>query len=257
MRTFLLLLLLTTALASQAAIYKWVDSRGEVHYSDTPTRDAEEVQLSDPTIYTPTGNRGSSEPTERLPGPRPGSSVPYASFTILSPGSNEMVQANGGRVTVRFTAQPGLQEGHYIQPVLDGRILSRLYQTTLQLENVERGAHMIHASIHDAAGRLMARSNIVQFFVRQVSVIEDGASPEPPASGSGSNGGDAPQFKPNSSGDEYKPGSDGDGYKPGAGTDFNADPADSTPGRTHKDFGSTSKPIPSAPGTNPAFKPSY
>ena len=248
MKRVLLFLLLCTAFTGQAAIYKWVDSRGEVHYSDTPTRDSEEVQLTDPTLYSPggTGNRSereqSGQPTDRRSGP----SLPYASFVILSPGRNETVQANDGRVTVQFSSQPSLQEGHYIQPVLDGRILDqRLYQTSLVLENVERGGHMIHASIHDAAGRLRARSNIVQFFVRQTSVIEDGKPPEPPPSGSGSNGGDAPQFKPESNGDTYKPGS---------GTDFDSEPSS---GQTHQDFGSSSKPIPRTQGTNPAFKPNY
>jgi len=248
MKRVLFLLFLCVTFASQAAIYKWVDSRGEVHYSDTPTRDAEEVQLSDPTIYSPSGpgNRSDGETAGQPAAQRRTGNLSYASFVILSPGRNEQVQANDGRVTVQFSSQPSLQEGHYIQPVLDGRILDRrLYQTSLLLENVERGAHMIHASIHDAAGRLMARSNIVQFFVRQTSVIEDGKPPEPPPSGSGSNGGDAPQFKPES---------DGDAYKPGTDTDFDAEPSS---GQTHKDFGSSSKPIPSSPGTNPAFKPNY
>ncbi|MCW8908774.1 MAG: DUF4124 domain-containing protein [Sedimenticola sp.] len=248
MRIQLLCLLLSVTFCSQAAIYKWVDSRGEVHYSDTPTRDAEKIELSDPTIYTPSGpgNRTDNEPVDRPTAPRTGSSLPYASFVILSPGRNEQVQANDGRVTIRFSSQPSLQEGHYIQAILDGRILDqRLYQGTLLLENVERGAHMIHASIHDAAGRLMARSNIVQFFVRQTSVVEDGKSPQPPPSGSGSNGGDAPQFKPES---------DGDAFKPGEGTDFDAG---SSSGQTHQDFGSSSKPIPRSQGTSPAFKPNY
>ena len=247
MRILLLLLLLSVTLCSQAAIYKWVDSRGEVHYSDTPTRDAEEVQLSDPTIYTPT-NSNNSNRGGRQTAPRSGSSQPYGSFVILSPGRNEMVQASDGRVTIQFATQPGLQPGHYIQAVLDGRLMDeRLYQNSLQLENVARGAHMIHASIHDAAGRLMARSNIVQFFVRQTSIIEEGKPPEPPPSGSGSNGGDAPQFEPDPNSNPYQPDNGGD---------FNA-PAEPGTGQTHQDFGSSSKPIPRSQGTSPAFKPNY
>jgi hypothetical protein len=238
MRSLFFICLMSLALCSQAAIYKWVDSKGEVHYSDTPTRDAEEVQLSDPTIYTPTGSTtldGGDPATARPP-----EGVNYSSFVIISPSNNETVQANGGRVSILFQSQPGLQAGHYIQPVLDGRILDqRVTGTTLQLSNVARGGHMLHASIHDAAGRLLARSNIVQFYVHQTTVIEDGKPPEPPESGSGQSGGDAPQFQPGSAPDfsgqaPAAPGSDADAYRP------------------------NNPPVPSTPGqTNPAFTPNF
>lgn len=227
---------MSLALGSQAAIYKWVDRSGAVHYSDTPTRDAEQIQLSDPTIYTPVSsdleNRTGQAPSQAA---KP---AKYSSFTIVSPASNEMVQANGGTVTLAFQTEPALQSGHYIQVVLDGRIQDQ-HATGLQfqLHNLSRGAHMIHASIHDAAGRLVARSNIVQFFVRQVTVIEDGKSPELPPSGSSGSGGDAPQYAPDS-GSDYT----GDAPTPGGADAFNP----------------TSKPISSTPGrTNPAFSPNY
>lgn len=233
MRSVFFICFMALALCAQAAIYKWVDSRGEVHYSDTPTRDAEEIKLSDPTIYSPAGT-GSGSASGQVPA-TVADPLNYSSFVILAPNNNEMVQANDGNVTLRFQTQPELQAGHYIQAVLDGRILDqRATGPVLQLSNLTRGAHMVHASIHDAAGRLLTRSNIVQFFVRQISVIEDGKSPEPPPSGSGSNGGDAPQ------------------YQPGANPDYSGDAPDANV------YKSTPKPISSTPGqSNPAFKPNY
>lgn len=237
MRSLFFFLLLSLALGSQAAIYKWVDSRGEVHYSDTPTRDAEEIQLSDPTIYTPAGTSSRATPAP-APG-EPPDRIGYSSFVIISPSSNEVVQANDGRVVIRFQPQPELKPGHYIQPVLDGRILDqRVTATTLQLDNVQRGGHMVHASIHDAAGRLLARSNIVQFFVRQTSVIEEGKPPEPPPSG-GTGQGEAPQFQP------------------GAAPDYSGR-APAPPGSDAGDYKPNSQPIPSTPGqNNPAFTPNF
>lgn len=236
MRSLFFIGLMSVALCGQAAIYKWVDSTGAVHYSDTPTRDAEEIRLSDPTIYTPTGAT-----TGNAAGQAPASSNPpanYSSFVIIAPSNNEVVQANGGIVTLSFQSEPELQAGHYIQAVLDGRILDRHASgAALQLTDLARGAHMVHASIHDAGGRLLTRSNIVQFFVRQPTVVEDGKTPEPPPSGSGSNGGDAPQ------------------YTPGADPDYSGEAP--VPGGTDA-FNPTSKPISSTPGqTNPAFSPKY
>lgn len=239
MRSVFFIGLMSLALCSQAAIYKWVDSRGEVHYSDTPTRDAEEIRLSDPTIYTPSNapgpqNSGAQDTT------RPPAGTNYSSFVIIEPGNNEVVQANGGSITIRFQSQPELKSGHYIQPVLDGRILDqRLMGTTLQLSNIQRGGHMVHASIHDAAGRLLARSNIVQFFVRQTSVIDEGKPPTPPPSGSGQGGTDAPQFQP------------------GAAPDYSGQ-APAAPGADAGAYKPSGQSIPATPGrTNPAFKPNY
>ncbi|MCW8943192.1 MAG: DUF4124 domain-containing protein [Sedimenticola sp.] len=238
------------SLTGQSAIYKWVDNKGEVHYSDTPTRDAEQIKLSDPTIYSPTGAESRAAPTPgsgTTPTEKP---LKYSSFVIVAPGNNETVRAEGGAVTIQFQIQPGLQTGHYIVPVVDGRILSqRVAAPVLVLEGVERGSHMVHASIHNATGQLQARSNIVQFFVQQTSVVEDGKSPDLPDSGSsGQSGVDAPQYKPGTA----------PGYTPDTGSDFKADPTDSTPGQTNSKFNSSSKPISSTPGqSNPAFKPNY
>ncbi len=240
MRSIFFICCMSLALCSQAAIYKWVDSRGEVHYSDTPTRDAEEIKLSDPTIYTPAGVGSGNSSSAQQAGTTAPQKSNYSSFVILSPNNNEVVQANGGSVTIRFQTQPELQTGHYIQAVLDGKILDqRVTGTVLQLTNVQRGAHMLHASIHDAAGRLLSRSNIVQFFVHQTSVIEDGKPPEPPPSGSGSSGRDAPQ------------------YTPGKTPDYSGKPP-AKPGSDAGDYNAPRKPISTTPGqTNPAFKPNY
>jgi hypothetical protein len=249
MRVLFVLCLLLVSLPGQSEIYKWVDSRGEVHYSDTPSRDAEQIKLSDPTIYTPTGvaaSAGSAQnPVVKAP-----DKINYSSFVIVVPGNNEVVQSSDGLVTVQFQIEPGLKSGHYILPVLDGTILTqKATSSVLTLNGLERGAHMLHASIYNAGGSLLSRSNIVQFFVRQTSVVEDGKSPDLPDSGSsGQSGVDAPQFKPGAA----------PGYKPGAGSNFKPDAADSSPGQSNTHFNPTSKPISSSPGqTNPAFKPKY
>ena len=250
MRTLFFLCLLMLAFTGQTAIYKWVDSKGEVHYSDTPTRDAEQIKLSDPTIYTPTGTGSSAAQPQTSDSAPDVKSLKYSSFVIVAPGNNETVQANDGKVTVQFDIQPRIQAGHYIVPVVDGRILSqRVVGPVLVLEGMERGAHMVHASIHNPTGQLQARSNIVQFFVQQTSVVEDGKSPDLPDSGSsGQTGVDAPQYKPSAA----------PGYTPGAGSNYKPDPADSTPGQNNTKFNPSNKPISSTPGqSNPAFKPKY
>jgi hypothetical protein len=191
------LLLSLFCVASQAAVYKWVDSSGRVHFSDTPGEGAERIELSEPTIYTPAnssgGGQGSSGGSSRKAADP---SADYSLFEIIEPDNNGSILANDGTVTVQFMISPGLQQGHYIQFVLDGRILDQHYTSpTVTLTGLERGLHMIHASIHDSVGRMYSRSNIVQFIVRQESVITDGKSPElKPPSYSGSSNVDSPVY---------------------------------------------------------------
>lgn len=173
MRILLFLCLLLLAISGQTEIYKWVDSKGEVHYSDTPTRDAEQIKLSDPTIYTPIGAAASTG-TVQTPTATPPDKINYSSFVIVAPGNNETVRANDGTVTIQFQIQPGLQAGDYIVPVVDGRVLrQRLTHSVLTLEEMDRGTHMVHASIYNAAGQVQVRSNIIQFFVQRISVIKN------------------------------------------------------------------------------------
>jgi len=194
MRRLFLLVLVIFCSSTVAAVYKWIDQSGIVHYSDQSQAGAEKIDLPEPTVYSPRSIPSSAAAGGGKNGKK--SPVAYTAFSIVAPSNRETIHS--GSVEVVFQVSPPLQPGHYIQVILDGRIMDRqLTEPILQLEGLDRGSYMVHATVHNAVGLMQIRSNIIQFFVRRETILDDGEAPEPPESGGSSTPGvDAPQSLP-------------------------------------------------------------
>jgi len=104
MRWMWMALLLTLALHSAAAkeMWRWVDERGVVHYSDRPQPGAERVDLDPAQTYTaPPVETAPAEPdtAPERPGQDTGS---YSQLAIVSPEQGEMLWNIRGELTVRL-----------------------------------------------------------------------------------------------------------------------------------------------------------
>ncbi len=255
-RLFLIVLVIFCG-SAVAAVYRWVDQKtGVVHYSDQPDEvSAEKIVLPEPTVYSPrrtptsTAGGGGTRSQNLLAG--------YTAFSIVAPSNRSTTRS--GSVEVIFQASPRLQRGHYIQVVLNGRIMDRrLTGSTLFLEGLDRGSYTVHATVHNAVGLVQIRSNIIQFFVRRESMFDDGEAPDSPDSGSSDQSGvDAPQYKPGDPVDFDT----GDGAAQGNdSTDFTLGENTNTPRVANPAYTPSggSNPFPVTPGgANPAFKPNY
>lgn len=256
MRKLFLIVLVIFCSSAAAAVYKWVDQSGMVHYSDQPDEvGAEKIVLPESSVYSP---RPISTSTAGGRGKKSQNSLAgYTAFSIVAPSNRSTIRS--GSVQVVFQVSPRLQRGHYIQVILNGRIMDRrLTGSTLFLEGLDRGSYMVHATVHNAVGLMQIRSNIIQFFVHRESTLDDGEAPDPPDSGSSDQPGvDAPQYKPGDpvdfdTGDGAAQGNDSTDFTPGenANTPGVANPAYTPSGG--------SNPFPVTPGgANPAFKPNY
>lgn len=244
----LLLLLYTTLLP--AAVYKWVDNLGQIHYSDQPAAGAEKIVLPEPTTYSPripVGTTTSQTSKKKA--------ALYERFSITSPEDQTTFRGKERPVTVKLASSPGLQVGHAIRLVLNGRVVKeRLLNLQFTLGAVDRGSHRLEASIIDIKGREQISATPVRFHyhVDLPSTAEDA-----PTSGSSDEAGvDAPQYKPSGS-VEYENGVPEGEYE---------SPAATTGGQDAEDYQQPANPgyapgntvIPHTPGaTNPAFNPAY
>ncbi|NND55533.1 MAG: DUF4124 domain-containing protein [Gammaproteobacteria bacterium] len=147
-------------------IYRWVDSTGQVHYSDVPRDGAEQVELNPAqTFSAPAIPRATS--TQTTAEDATGS---YTELSIDSPSQEETIWNTGGVITVQVSAEPGLREGHSISIYYDGTELKKGPQSTVvRLSEVFRGEHKITADIKDAAGKVLTRAEPVTFFYRQTA----------------------------------------------------------------------------------------
>lgn len=86
---------------------------------------------------------------------------------IVSPAADATVHSNSGEVQVVVQDVP---PGRRIQALLDGAVASPpLEATTIELQDVPRGEHLLVVRALDADGREVARSDAVRFHVFHAS----------------------------------------------------------------------------------------
>jgi hypothetical protein len=186
----LLVLLVVGAASAYGAVYKWTDADGVVHYGDQPVDGAKRVELPEPSRYAP-------PPLPRLRGEEPAgrtdaadSEASYERFAITRPEAGEYVRNASGDVEVELALEPGLQEGHRIQLLVDGVPARQdLTSTRALLKNVARGTHSIQARVMDASGEILIAAGPVPFFLFVETVEEPGEPGEAPPS-------DGPAYPP-------------------------------------------------------------
>jgi hypothetical protein len=176
----MLLMGLLVAMASSAeTIYKWVDDTGQVHYSDVPRQGAVEV------VIAPVQTFSSPSATQRSLPATAGEDAQTANYDfveISSPAAEETIWNTGGLVTVAVSLQPGLQMGHQIVLFMDDRQVAVLPQmsSSVQLQDVERGARKLRAEVIDENGTQLISSTSTTFYYQQTSVTRRPNVPKAP-----------------------------------------------------------------------------
>jgi len=181
MRIFCLLIALLWAGSSSAAVYKWVDTEGVVHYGDSPPASgAKPIDLPEVSSYTSTPVPPASSAAK---GALANVFKGYDSLTITRPKDDETIRSNEGLVQVDLVLSPGLQRGHSLQLFLDGKLVSDNVGAGVQLKGVMRGAHELTAVVVDKDGKAWIRSSPVRFYLLKVSLLnkpaKSGASTSP------------------------------------------------------------------------------
>jgi hypothetical protein len=179
------LVLLISPGAPAGEVYRWVDERGVVHFSDQPHPDAERVRIKPVQSYT-------APPVAPAPpqqsGDRPVLLEPPGSYTqlsIVSPRDGETLWNIGAQLNVEIAMHPALGVGHILAVYLDGQRVPDVPQATqFTLVNVFRGERRLRVAILDANGRELVTSGPVVFYVQQAS-LQNPNRPQRPAPGPG------------------------------------------------------------------------
>lgn len=178
MPRYLLLTLLLLATATQAAVYKWVDEQGVVHYGDLPPSQlpAETMQL--PEVSTPRGREAAPAPpvAEEAAAEPPAEEEPpftgYTRIAISEPADGATLRANDQRVMVVVDVEPPLRTEHRVALFLDDRPVGPAVPgTQVELQGVFRGRHTLRAKIVAADGAVLGETDAISFNLRQASVL--------------------------------------------------------------------------------------
>ncbi|MCC5793056.1 MAG: DUF4124 domain-containing protein [Legionellaceae bacterium] len=180
--SFCMLWILVLTVASHAAIYRWVDKNGVVHFSDKPRKGAEPVHLAPLQTYSPVP--ASITPTDDDHGNDEKKAL-YQSLDIVDPENESTLRDNEGRVVVRVELTPALKPGDKIQILLDGQPVGEPETTTrFVLLGVLRGSHSIAAQVVNSKGEVVIQSQeAVTLYMHRPRTGMTGATP-PPRNGS-------------------------------------------------------------------------
>ena len=169
-RLLFTLIWLSCSLAVAATVYKWVDENGVVHYSDQPHPNAQKLHVEAAQTYkagatAAPGPAAAGAQSAQQPAPA------YQGCAVAQP-TDQQTFTSIDSLTVVVRTDPGLRPGDQVYLTLDGQALNGGAPTGQQftVSPVDRGTHVLQASIRDGEGALQCQAPGVTFYVHQPSV---------------------------------------------------------------------------------------
>ncbi|HHT0591596.1 TPA: DUF4124 domain-containing protein [Legionella anisa] len=164
-------LMIVFCVASHATqIYKWTDSQGNVHFSDTPRKGAETViipetqSFSSPTPSTTQTPAQKHEPIDQDDTVKLKHS--YTKIAITDPESGATIRNNQGFVAVTAQVEPDLRPGDKLQLIYDSRTLGKpQVNPVFEIKGMNRGTHNLSVQIVDADGNVLDTSDPITIYV--------------------------------------------------------------------------------------------
>jgi hypothetical protein len=167
-------LLLSTAAIGE--IYKVVDADGNVVYTDQPpSDDAQPMELPGLSIVESARKAPRAERRQDAAEEPELTSIRdlrrgYRDFAIVSPAPEETLWGTDNAVVVTWETRYELQPGMSVTFYVDGEARPATTAPSIRVEQLDRGAHTVHAELWDARNRKIATADPVTFYIQQYSV---------------------------------------------------------------------------------------
>ena len=163
-----------------AELFKWRDAEGNLIYSDQPppgnTKQDTEVDKVDkdslpqiisvpaPELSSSTSASNSTETEKKV--------ERYLGLSIVEPVHDTAVRENSGKVKITVRVEPYIfvERGHILVIYMDNQEVSRGQQTSVMLDNVDRGTHTIKAAIINARGQVIKETGITSFTLQRFHI---------------------------------------------------------------------------------------
>lgn len=178
--TILFTALLLFGRAADAEIFKHIDAKGNVTFTDISTKKNEKPHVVPPPAMT----YHSTNPSETAPESNPSSTntteettdsdaTSYRSLVISSPENNTVIRANGGSFSLELTAEPNLDTStdDQFSIILDGQPHQLSKSNAVVLSNIERGPHTLQAQILNAENTVLVESEIINVQILRTSIL--------------------------------------------------------------------------------------
>ncbi|MFO7603482.1 MAG: DUF4124 domain-containing protein [Gammaproteobacteria bacterium] len=169
----LCLLALCLPAAQAETVYRSVDDKGVVEFSDQSRQDAEEIKLQNvPTVTLKKADRPAVQPAS----PTSQAQTTTVQIQVIRPAMQETIHSNPGDVSVVLQlagsrSGEALRPGEKILISLNGQTVAETDSTSVELNNIDRGTHQLQARLTDATGQTLAESPVVEFYMRRFSKL--------------------------------------------------------------------------------------
>lgn len=156
MRNLLICLIFLLPAGAFAQVYTWVNEQGVRVYSDEqPPAHAKTADLA-PII--PLAPVKSPLKNTDLATMNPGFSG-YTYFAIVSPSEDSVITpGSAGGLSVQLAIQPQLQPEDQVTLFLDGQPVETSASLSFNLNNLDRGSHLLYAEVKHQGKRLIQTS---------------------------------------------------------------------------------------------------
>ena len=165
----LISLLAVTSVVAADPLYKWVDEKGNVHYSDKPQPGAQKLYLPKASTFQP------PQVSAPVPAPLPDTAnvqrtagpQPYTQIAVNSPQDQATIW-NTDTVTVSVTLVPALQAGDTVTFSVDGKSQT-VASTSATFTGLDRGEHDVTVAVNGQAGGGTVTAQSV-FYIQRATV---------------------------------------------------------------------------------------
>lgn len=184
MRSFILLVLALSILAAQAAeVYRYVDEKGNMVFTDQPRAGAQRMVVEPApatNVVIPILPAAPQAPAKAPGKPDSEAFTGYTDLRITQPAPNDALVNTAGDVDVSLNLHPPLRAdlGHGLSVLLDGApVAQNSTRMNLVLNNVDRGEHVLEAYVQDAVGQVLIQAAPVRFTLQRPSLLQPGRQP--------------------------------------------------------------------------------
>ena len=175
--TFLALLFCTYSTLSfaETKIYRWIDSQGKTHFSDTAPPGTPQITVENKNLVSnqdpiDTRSMNSSNKTKQESEKNKKAVVKYQA-EIVYPQDDTAIRSNEGTLEINVKTTPEKESTQLLQLYLDGQALgSPQMSPTIRALNVDRGTHQVQAHLLGEDGKVLAKTQIVTIHLQRISI---------------------------------------------------------------------------------------
>lgn len=169
-KTAIALLALMLSLTVAAQVYRTVDEKGNVKYTDQPpANDASAEELTLPSINTQPAVAPKNPPEIAKK-----EELSYKQVVILSPAQDSTIPPGQLEVVVQVYLEPALRSGHRIQLLHNGQPHGpAVPATSFVIDSLIRGEHTLQARVVDNTDNPIGQSDTVIIHVKRHSILHN------------------------------------------------------------------------------------